>query len=373
MTELKALIIDDNSHDRALALRELKRLFPHFQYQEIIDQTSLTEALEKDNFNLVITDYQLCWTTGIKILDRIKKQKPDCPIVMFTGTGSEEIAVSAMKAGLDDYVIKSPKHYVRLAAAVHSTWQKYEQKKALQEFKQSYYRFFERVPLGLYRLNPEGIIIEANSTLAKMLGYKQQQDLQGKNISGYHHQPKAYLLWQQQLEQEQAQAEFETQVQLLSGKLIWVNHHAIAVKDEQGSLIGYEGAIADITANKEAELERVKLLERESQAREEAETVNRIKDEFLATLSHELRTPLNTIIGWTQLLCTGKMSQAQTNKALEVINRSAKAQNQLIDALLDVSCIIRGTMKLQFKPTNLNKILMTSLDTIRPWGISQKY
>lgn len=147
MTELEALIIDDNSNDRALALRELKKLFPQLQYEEVIDETSFTEALERDNFNLVITDYQLCWTTGLKILYRIKEQKPDCPVIMFTGTGSEEIAVQAMKAGLDDYIIKSPKHYVRLAAAVRSTWQKYEQKKALQKFKQSYYRFFERVPL----------------------------------------------------------------------------------------------------------------------------------------------------------------------------------------------------------------------------------
>ena len=189
MTELKALIIDDNSHDRALALRELRKLFPHLQYQEIIDEASFALALATENFNLVITDYQLCWTTGLKILHRIKKQKPDCPVIMFTGTGSEEIAVQAMKTGLDDYVTKSPRHYVRLAAAVRSTCQKYEQKKALQEFKQSYYRFFERIPLGLYRLDANGVIVETNSILARMLGYSQHQDLQGKNIFEYYLEP----------------------------------------------------------------------------------------------------------------------------------------------------------------------------------------
>ena len=366
MTELKVLIIDDNSNDRALALRELNKLFPQLQYQEIIDRTSLAEALEEDNFNLVITDYQLCWITGLEILHLIKDLKPDCPVIMFTGTGSEEIAVEAMKSGLDDYVIKSPKHYVRLAAAVRSTWQKYKQKKALQEFKQSYYRFFERIPLGLYRLDANGTIVEANSTLAKMLGYEQQQDLQGKSILEYHQKPKAYLLWQQQLDRSQATAEFIGQIQPVSGEPIWVTHHAIAVKDERGNLAGYEGAIADITANKQAELERVKLLKRERQAREEAETVNRIKDEFLATLSHELRTPLNAIVGWVQLLRVGKMSEAQINKAIDVIDRNAKAQNQLIDDLLDVSRIIRGTMKLQLKPINITKVVLASLDTVRP-------
>ena len=183
-----------------------------------------------------------------------------------------------------------------------------------------------------------------------MLGYEQQQDFQGKSIFEYHQEPEAYLLWQQQLAQDRAVAEFEGKVQPISGELIWVRYHAIAVKDAQENLVGYEGAIADITANKQAELERAELLNRERQARKEAETVNRIKDEFLATLSHELRTPLNAIIGWVQLLRTGMLSQAEISKAIEVIDRNARAQNQLIDDLLDVSRIIRGTMQLQLNP-----------------------
>ena len=371
MTYLKALIIDDNPSDRTLALRELKKLFPQLQYWEISDEKGFAQALIQDKFNLVITDYQLRWTTGLDILQRIREVRPNCPVIMFTGTGSEEIAVSAMKAGLDDYVIKSPQHYVRLAAAVRSAWQRYQQQQALQEFKQSYYRFFERVPLGLYRLNPEGEILEANSTLAKMLGFEQQQDLQGQSIFKFHVQPEAYLLWQQQLSQDRSVGEFEGQVRDLDNKLIWVRHNAIAVKDEEDNITCYEGAISDITANKQAELERIELLARERKARSEAETVNRIKDEFLATLSHELRTPLNAIVGWVQLLKSGMMSEAQTDKAIAVIDRNAKAQNQLIDDLLDVSRIIRGSMKLKLQPTELTEVIMTSLDTVSPGAIAK--
>ena len=370
MTYIKALIIDDNPSDRALALRELKKLFPQLQYWEISDEKGFAKALGQNEFNLVITDYQLRWTTGLDILRRIKEVIPDCPVIMFTGTGSEEIAVSAMKAGLDDYVIKSPRHYVRLAAAVRSAWQRFQQQQALQEFKQTYYRFFERVPLGLYRLNPEGEIIEANSSLAKMLGLE-QQDLQGRNIFEFHVQPEAYVSWQQQLSQKEPVGEFEGQVRRLDHKLIWVRHHAIAVKDENDNLTCYEGAVSDVTANKQAELERIELLERERKARAEAETANRIKDEFLATLSHELRTPLNAIIGWVQLLQSGMMSEAQTDKALAVINRNAKAQNQLVNDLLDVSRIIRGSMKLKLKPINLTEVIMTSLDTVSPGAIAK--
>ncbi|MGK7952566.1 MAG: response regulator [Xenococcaceae cyanobacterium] len=212
MTYPKALIIDDNESDRALAWREINKLFPQFKYWEIIDESDLKEALQPQKFNLVIIDYRLRWTTGLDILHRIKKHIPDCPIIMFTGTGSEEVAVEAMKAGLDDYVIKSPQHYIRLAAAVRSAWQRSQQKQALDKIQQTYDRFFERVPLGLYRLNPLGEILEANSTLVKILGYDRPQDLFGKNLLDYHLEQKSYRQWQQQLEQAKAVEEFEGQI-----------------------------------------------------------------------------------------------------------------------------------------------------------------
>ena len=362
----KALIIDDNESDRILALREIKKFFPKLQYWEIIDEANFSKALQQQKFNLVITDYGLRWTTGLDILYRIKQQIPNCPVIMFTGTGSEEIAVAAMKGGLDDYVIKSPKHYIRLAAAVKSAWQRVQQEQALEQIQATYDRFFERVPLGLYRLNPSGDILEANPTLTKILGYTRGQDLFGQNLLDFHLEPQSYRQWQQQLVEVAAKEEFIGQIRNQQGNLIWVRHNAIAVKNGEGKVVGYEGAIADITASKQGELERIELLKRESRAKEEAERLNRIKDEFLATLSHELRTPLTAIIGWLQLIRDGNLSQSQFTKAIDVIERNTQAQNQLIEDLLDVSRIIRGKMKLQFQPANLIDILIASIDTVRP-------
>ena len=366
MTHPKALIIDDNKNDRVLALREIKKLFSQFQYWEIVDEADLSEALQQQQFNLVITDYQLRWTTGLDILRRIKHHFPDCPVIMFTGTGSEEIAVAAMKAGLDDYVIKSPKHYIRLAAAVRSAWQRSQQQEALKQIKATYDRFFQRVPLGLYRLAPSGEFLEINPTLREILGYREKQDLSEQILANYHLEPEAYFQWQQQLAKANTQQEFIGQIQNWQGELVWIQHNAIAVKDETGKVICYEGAIADITVSKQAELERIELLKRERLAKEEAESLNRIKDEFLATLSHELRTPLNSMIGWLQLIRSGRLEKSQRLKAIEVIDRNANAQNQLIEDLLDVSHIIRGTMKLNLKPGNIIEVLKASIDTVRP-------
>jgi signal transduction histidine kinase len=121
---LRVLVIDDNAQDRFLVERELKRVFDDLQCQHILDEKQFADALKSGQFDFVITDYQFNWANGLEVLNRVKALDPDRPVIMFTGTGNEELAVEAMKSGLDDYVIKSPKHYIRLAAAARTALQK---------------------------------------------------------------------------------------------------------------------------------------------------------------------------------------------------------------------------------------------------------
>jgi signal transduction histidine kinase/ActR/RegA family two-component response regulator len=114
------------------------------------------------------------------------------------------------------------------------------------------------------------------------------------------------------------------------------------------------------------EQERARLLALEQAARRQAEEANRIKDEFLATLSHELRTPLNAILGWGQVLRTGKLDEESAARALETIERNARAQAQLIADLLDISRIITGKLRLDFKPVELHRIIEAALDSAGP-------
>ncbi len=123
---LRVLVIDDNAQDRFLVERELQRVFPEVHCQHIIDEKQFAAALQADGFDAVVTDYQFNWGDGLMVLHRVKAAYPDRPVIMFTGTGNEELAVEAMKAGLDDYVIKSPRHYIRLVAAVRGALDKAE-------------------------------------------------------------------------------------------------------------------------------------------------------------------------------------------------------------------------------------------------------
>lgn len=122
---------------------------------------------------------------------------------------------------------------------------------------------------------------------------------------------------------------------------------------------------ADVTDRRRAEEERVGLLAREQQARQEAEAANRAKDEFLATVSHELRTPLNAIYGWARLLQMGGLDQETVTSAHETIERNAKAQAQLIDDLLDVSRIIAGKLRLDVRSIDLKPVVKAAIETVQ--------
>jgi PAS domain S-box-containing protein len=113
-------------------------------------------------------------------------------------------------------------------------------------------------------------------------------------------------------------------------------------------------------------LERARLYETEQRLRAQAETANRIKDEFLATVSHELRTPLNAIVGWSSLLMTDSLNEDVQKRAIETIGRSARAQSQIIEDLLDVSRIITGKLSLNTQLTELETIIKTALESLYP-------
>jgi len=115
-----------------------------------------------------------------------------------------------------------------------------------------------------------------------------------------------------------------------------------------------------------AEAKRQQLLVSEQNARRAAEDANRLKDEFLCTVSHELRTPLTAINGWALMLRSGRLDAAHAERALETIERNAKAQNQLISDLLDVSRIITGKLRLEAAPLKLSSVIEAAVETVRP-------
>jgi len=130
-----------------------------------------------------------------------------------------------------------------------------------------------------------------------------------------------------------------------------------------GRPVGSIVALGDLTQRRHAEAEIGRLLSAERAARADAEAANRAKDEFLAVLSHELRTPLTAMLGWIALLRPGRLPADRTRYALDVIERNARMQAQLINDLLDVSRIVAGKMEFDRSSVDLAGVVTRVLES----------
>jgi PAS domain S-box-containing protein len=136
--------------------------------------------------------------------------------------------------------------------------------------------------------------------------------------------------------------------------------------ETEGQVSGVIVVFRDVTRQSEAEAEREALLAITERARAEAEAASRAKDAFLATISHELRTPLSPILAWSRMLQRGTLDAGKAARAVETIERCAKAQAQLVEDLLDVSRIVSGKLRLDVRPVDLAPVVHAAVDVVRP-------
>jgi PAS domain S-box-containing protein len=151
-----------------------------------------------------------------------------------------------------------------------------------------------------------------------------------------------------------------------SGRELPIGDSAAPIRTPDGTLLGIVVVFRDVTAERNAERHRTSILEREQAARQTAEALSRAKDEFVATVSHELRTPLNAIFGWVAMLKLGSLDADGRGKALDVIDRNTRLQAQLIEDLLDMARVIRGTVRLEMQPVDLAAVVDLAADTVKP-------
>ena len=148
-------------------------------------------------------------------------------------------------------------------------------------------------------------------------------------------------------------------VRVRQGGLPFDAHVVLTPVQTNRELRGYSLVVRNIT-------ERKRLEDDLRRRAEDLAAANRAKEDFLATLSHELRTPLNAMLGWTRLLRMGKLQGDAAERALETIERNARAQEQLIADILDVSRIVTGKLRLELTPCELAPVVSAALDAVRP-------
>ncbi len=206
----------------------------------------------------------------------------------------------------------------------------------------------------------DGVITSWNHGAEQILGYTAEEII-GKHIavlrppSGA--DDMAHTL--QQIQEGKRIEHYETRRLTKNGKIIDVSLSVSPLRDSCGAIVGGSTVARDITERKRLQKERERLLAT-------AESANRMKDEFLATLSHELRTPLNAIVGWASILRSGKVDQSDLEEGLSAIERNSRAQAVIIDDLLDVSRIISGKLRLDVQRVNLSEVIETAIAAVLP-------
>jgi PAS domain S-box-containing protein len=234
---------------------------------------------------------------------------------------------------------------------------------------------FENAPCGYVATRLDGTILQVNQTFIAMTGHEREWLLAGRRfaelltISGriYHDTHFGPLVRMQGFVKEVAFDMLRRDQHRLPVLVNAVN------KSTEGNEPLLLMTVFDATDRRQYEQELLmarrraeEAVQAERAAKEQAEAAGRIKDEFLAMVSHELRTPLNAILGWTQILQSeGGMTEDQ-REGLEVIERNARVQSELIGDLLDMSRIMAGKMRLNVQQITLKEVVDAAVDTIKP-------
>jgi PAS domain S-box-containing protein len=342
---LKALLIDDNPDDRALVLRELRKDIPALEPVHVIDAEDFEAALHRGDFALVVTDYQLRWTDGLRVLNRIRERFDNVAVVMFTGTGSERIAVEAMQAGVDDYVVKSTDQLPRLRLSLSSAMLRAAQRAASRDHNARLAAILDSVAEGIVLVDAGGRIEASNPAAERMLGTG-PGGLAGLFIQDFVQLPGTGEEWRKQ-ENIAAKLDFligmgqqEARGRRLDGSILPVEISVSTAQVSDRRI--YTFVIRDITERKRAESHLITALD-------EAREADRAKTSFLANMSHELRTPLNAILGFSSIIrqqTFGPVGDPHYAGYIDDIYRSAEHLLEVIKDILDMAKVQAGHFEL---------------------------
>jgi PAS domain S-box-containing protein len=238
---------------------------------------------------------------------------------------------------------------------------------ALRESEEQLRFTADTIPHIVWVTDPYGVTTYVNQrwveytglSLAAALDYGWQNLLHPDDL------PRVQAFWTEAC-QTASVYDIKYRLRCADGMFRWQLVRGRPMRDQQGRVVKWFGTCTDIHDQKQAELERDQLLADAQAARAEAEAANRSKDEFVAMVAHELRSPLNSIAGWSKLLQTRKFDDATLSKALDTIYRNTQAQVQLVEDLLDISRMVKGTLQIQTAPVNWVNVIEAALDLVRP-------
>ncbi len=355
------LVVDDN----AAAMYANRRILEQagFAVREAATGSAAL-ALAKELPDLILLDIKLPDISGLEVCRRLKGDAVTAglPVLHLTatyGAGTEQAA--ALEGGADAY-LTHPVEPIVLVATVRALLRAREAEAGARQATAWWQSTFDAIGDGVALLGADLRVLRANRAMAALFASTPEAMVGMSGVPAIPGMAEPLDGWPSQ----RALASRRRAASELQAGDRWFEVVADPVLDQYGAVVAVVRWAKDITDRKTAESRVATLLALEKAAREEAEQVNRMKDEFLATLSHELRTPLNAIVGWTQVLREPELPPEVKRRAIETIARNAQVQAQLISDILDVSRIVAGQLRLDLQAMDLIAAVRQTIESVSP-------
>lgn len=354
---LKILIAEDNQLDQILIRRILQKSDLVHESVVVDNRQSFLQALETFKPTLILSDFLIPDFGALAALDILHEKKLKIPLIIVTGTLSDEMAVECLQKGAVDYVIKNK--LIRLPTAVKTALELLKSQERLRQTENQLQTITNILPAALCHITPDLKLSFANKISADWF----KLPISGETIETvFGNKVAAKIKKNIDALNRGEQINFES---TLKKPAPFYVSFSLTPEIEAGQLRGYVCLITDITENKVYEVEL-------EQAKREAEAANNAKTQFLANMSHEIRTPLNAIMGLSELLQTDYKSPTERNLWLKKITSNSEHLKNVIDEILDLSKIEAGKLHLNISKFYLAQIIAQVKSILSPLASEKK-
>lgn len=387
----KLLIVDDSPEARLMLGKAAEKTALFSRVVDCSSSSAAIEALQRENFDLLVLDYELDTLNGLQVFERAKHIQDPIAGILVTAHDEKEVIIAAIQAGIRDFLEKPIQTHI-LANSFQRVWDELEIRKLWEAESRNHLELIEGIPDILYKIDTDGYIEYINPAV-ESLGVS-RDELIGKHITrviaaqDYHSHSLQTVLEDfthhpnpenpPQLVNERRSGARRTQnlkIRLINrnedqeapyraGQLMAFGQISANSLFEGGRVTGSVGVIRDITEQEKTRVELDKALEKLSESEAALKSVEAGKSRFLADMSHEVRTPLNVVRGSLDLLAAGGLDDDQRQQ-MEIINSSCRTLQFVIDDILDLSRMEAN--RLWLNPVNFqpDTLLHDVLSTVR--------
>lgn len=370
---LKILFVEDSQDDEKLLVHELRKAGLSFEFIRVESETEVLLQIEQFKPDIILTDYMLPEFDALRLIEIVHEHKYNVPIIVVTGTQTEEVAVKSIQAGAEDYILKH--NLLRLPTSIQRILEKrrIEREKetaqqALRDSEELYKMITDHTQDLICVLDKEGYFVYLNPAFSKVLNYDPEDLIGTDYFKLVHPNDRDYT---SQLFEESAKNKTtqNSELRYIDSSGEWHTFEFVGnwIFDSEGKPEKLVLISRDLTERQQWEESIVK-------AKEKAEESAQFKSWFISAISHEIRTPLNVMLGYSNIIKENLLNVSPdlyNSQYFRNIEKAGKRLLNTITQILDISKIEAGQFPLEFEPISLNFAVKSVYEMVKVMAVEK--